>query len=163
MHSNLLLHELQLGVEKCALQFFFFLESEAVHSHIFGVDNTFNPLHTFELPWSKHSCSTQCSLQNFGVHLIKSTAKVLKCTSQVHSNKFIVHSQSSTPKKKIGTHNIYSTAKNVKILECETVYSNFPFGSGRLFTPFFFWSGRLFAPPFFLEWILAQCNMLACM
>jgi hypothetical protein len=79
-----------------------FLEWEAVHFNIFGVE-TF-PLQKFSLPWSKQSC-TQSSLQKFGRHL-KSTPKVLECTLtlsplqnfwsalQVHSKKFGVHSKS---------------------------------------------------------------------
>jgi hypothetical protein len=96
-----------------------FLEWEAVHSNIFGVNNF--PLQNFSLPWSKQSC-TQISLQKFGVHL-SSTPKVLECTSsplqnfwsalQVHSKKFGVHSK-STPKKLKCTK---FHSKNVKFLE----------------------------------------------
>jgi hypothetical protein len=102
MHSNFLLHALQFGVEKWALQYFWsgklstpiYLEWKTFHSKIFhylGVNNHALKIHS----------------KIFGVHL-KSTPKFLECTSsplqnfwsalQVHSKKFGVHSK-STPKK----------------------------------------------------------------
>ena len=128
MHSKFLLHALQFGVEKCALQFF--LEWEAVYSNIFGVD-TF-PLQNFSLPWSKQSC-TQISLQKFGVHLM-STPKVLECTS--------------SPLQIFGVH-WKSTPKNLECTKCP-LQKNW---STQNFTPKMsnFWSEQL-PTPIFLEW-----------
>jgi hypothetical protein len=123
MHSNFLLHALQFGVEKCALQFFWSgklstpicLEWTPFHSKIFhflGVNN----------------------------HALKAHSKNLKCTSSP-LQKFW-----SAPKvhsKKIGVHNIpLQKCQNFGVHNCPLQF----FWSGRLFTPFFFWSGHLPTP-----------------
>jgi hypothetical protein len=128
-----------------------FLEREAVHSKIFGVDNF--PLQNFPLPWSKQSC-THSSLQKFGVHL-KSTPKVLECTSSPLQNCWCTSSPLQKIWSALKVHSKEIGVYNIPLQKCQ----NFGVHNCPLQ---FFWSGQLFTP-FFLEWTLAHSKMLECM
>jgi hypothetical protein len=143
-HSNFLLHVLQFGVEKCALQFFWsgklstpiYLEWTTFHSKIFhylGVNNHAlkGPSKNLECTWSplqKFWSAPQVYSKIFGVHF-KSTPKSLECTQSALQKNW--SAQNSTPKMS----NFWSEQPPTPIfLEWTAVHSIF-FGLDTFPTP----------------------------